>query len=41
MLISDEPDVEAICREGLYVVLPGVVMVVGEYNYTAVYPNTA
>jgi hypothetical protein len=40
MLISDEPDVEAICLEALYVVLPEVVTVVGEYNYTAVYPNT-
>jgi hypothetical protein len=41
MLISDEPDVEAICREGMYVVLPGVVTVVGEYNCIAVYPNMA
>jgi hypothetical protein len=40
MLILDEPDVEAIFREGLYVVLPKVVTVVGEYNYIAVYPNT-
>jgi hypothetical protein len=31
MLISDEPDVEAICREGLYVFLSEVVTVVGEY----------
>jgi hypothetical protein len=41
MLISDEPDVEATCREGLYVVLPRVVTIVGEYNWIAVYPNTA
>jgi hypothetical protein len=40
MLISDELDVEAICREGLYIVLLEVVTVVGEYNYTVVYPNT-
>jgi hypothetical protein len=40
MLISDEPDVEDICREGLYVVLLEVVTVVGEYNSTTVYPNT-
>jgi hypothetical protein len=40
MLISDEPDVEAIYREDLYVVLPEAVTVVGEYNCTAVYPNT-
>jgi hypothetical protein len=40
MLISDEPDVEAICQEGLYVVLLEVVTIVGEYDYTAVYPNT-
>jgi hypothetical protein len=40
MLISDEPNVEAICREGLYVVLLEVVTVVGEDNCTAVYPNT-
>jgi hypothetical protein len=40
MLISDEPDVEAICREGLYIVLLEVVTVVGEYNWIAVYPNT-
>jgi hypothetical protein len=39
MLISDEPDVEAICREGLYVVLPEVVTIVGEYDYTAIYSN--
>jgi hypothetical protein len=40
MLNSDEPDVEAICPEGVYVVLSEVVTVVGEYNCTAVYPNT-
>jgi hypothetical protein len=34
MLSSDEPDVEAICREGLYVVLSEVVTVMGEYNST-------
>jgi hypothetical protein len=39
MLISDEADVVAIGREGLYVVLPKVVTTAGEYDYTAVYPN--
>jgi hypothetical protein len=39
MLISDEPDVEAIFREGLSVVLSEVVTTAGEYNCTAVYPN--
>jgi hypothetical protein len=36
MVISDEPDVDAICREGLYLVLLEVVMVVGEYDCTAI-----
>jgi hypothetical protein len=36
-LISDDPDVEAICRESLYVVLSEVVTTVGEYNSTALY----
>jgi hypothetical protein len=39
MLILDEPDVEAIGREGLYVVLPDVVTTAGVYDYTAVYTN--
>jgi hypothetical protein len=40
MLISDEPDVEAICRESLYVVLLELVTIVGGYDCTAVYLNT-
>jgi hypothetical protein len=39
MLISDEPDVEAICREGFFVVLPEVVIIASEYDCTAVYPT--
>jgi hypothetical protein len=39
MLISDEPDVEAICREGLFIVLSEVIMAAGEYDCTAVYSN--
>jgi hypothetical protein len=39
MLISDEPDVKAIGREGLYVVLPEVVTTAGEYDCPAVYSN--
>jgi hypothetical protein len=35
----DEPDVEAICREGLYVVLLEVVTIAGEYDCIAVYLN--
>jgi hypothetical protein len=38
-LISDEPDVEAICQEGLSIVLSQVVTTVGEYDCTAVYPE--
>jgi hypothetical protein len=36
-LISDEPDVEAICREGLSVVPSKVVTNVDEYDCSAVY----
>jgi hypothetical protein len=39
MLISDKSDVEAICQEGLYVVLPEVVTTVGEYDCTTIYLN--
>jgi hypothetical protein len=38
-LISDEPEVEVICPEGLSIVLPEVVMTVSEYGCTAVYPE--
>jgi hypothetical protein len=38
-LISDEPDVVAVCREGLSVVLPEVVTTTSEYDYTLVYSN--
>jgi hypothetical protein len=36
-LISDEPDLEAICREGLFVLLSEVVTTVGVYGCSAVY----
>jgi hypothetical protein len=39
MLIFDEPDVEGICQEGLYLVLPEVVTIAGEYDCTVVYLN--
>jgi hypothetical protein len=38
-LISDEPNVEAICRESLYVILPEVVTTVNEYHCIAIYPK--
>jgi hypothetical protein len=39
MLIFDEPDDEAICREGLYVVLFELAMTIGDYDCLAVHPN--
>jgi hypothetical protein len=39
MLMSDEPDDEAICREGLYVVLSELATTIGNYDSTAVHPN--
>jgi hypothetical protein len=39
MLMSDEPDDEAICQEGLYVVLSTVAMTTGNYDCTTVHPN--
>jgi hypothetical protein len=39
MLISDEPDDEAICQEGLYVVLSELVTTTRDYDCSAVHPN--
>jgi hypothetical protein len=39
--MKESDSITGLCREGLYVVLPEVVTVVGEYNCTAVYLNTA
>jgi hypothetical protein len=39
MLISDEPDDETICREGLYVVLSELATTTGNYECSAVHPN--
>jgi hypothetical protein len=38
-LISNDPDVEANCRECVSAVLSKVVTTVGEYDYIAVYPE--
>jgi hypothetical protein len=39
MLISDEPDDEAICWEGWYIVLSEVATTTGNYDCLAVHPN--
>jgi hypothetical protein len=39
MLISDETDDKAICREGLYVVLSESARTTRNYDFSAIHPN--